>query len=365
MGPERFLRRAHELAERARGRTSPNPIVGSVIVRDGEVVGEGWHEGPGKPHAERMALAAAGDLARGADLYCTLEPCCHYGRTPPCTEGIIEAGIARVWFSVFDPDPQVAGRGAEQLRSAGLKVTSGVLAEEVAYQLRAYRRHRRMGLPWVTAKWAMTLDGKLAAESGDSRWVSGPAARRLVHELRDRVDAVLVGAGTVVADDPALTCRLDEFGPCERPVRQPLRVVVDTHGRTPPTAQVFTDGVAPTLLAVGETCPLTTRPGAELLRLPERDGRVDPTALMSALAARGVVEVLSESGGTLAGTLLREGLVNEVVAVIAPKLVGGAGPSPWDGPGQPAMADALELVHVETSLVGSDTIITGLIEDDC
>ena len=185
MVPSEAMARALALAELAHGRTSPNPVVGCVIVADGRVVGEGYHHGPGQPHAEREALAVAGDRARGATLYCTLEPCCHHGRTPPCTDGIIEAGLARVVFGVLDPDPKVAGRGAEQLHTAGIAVEHGLLAAEIGRQLAAYLHHRRLGRPLVTAKWAMTLDGKLATTSGDSRWVSGPAARILVHELRD------------------------------------------------------------------------------------------------------------------------------------------------------------------------------------
>ena len=353
------MARALALAELARGRTSPNPVVGCVIVADGRVVGEGYHHGPGQPHAEREALAVAGDRARGATLYCTLEPCCHHGRTPPCTDGIIEAGLARVVFGVLDPDPKVAGRGAEQLRAAGIAVEHGLLAAEIGRQLAAYLHHRRLGRPLVTAKWAMTLDGKLATTNGDSRWVSGPAARTLVHELRDHVDAVLIGSGTALADDPSLTVRLDQPA---RPTRNPLRVVVDTQGRLPATAKLLTDGQAPTLWVVSERCDDRDAGRAELLRLPELDGHVDLGALMTELGSRGIVELLSEAGGRLTGNLLRAGLVDRVMAVIAPKLVGGDGPTPWDGPGREPMAAALHLAEVELTPAGDDWVVRGRLE---
>jgi diaminohydroxyphosphoribosylaminopyrimidine deaminase/5-amino-6-(5-phosphoribosylamino)uracil reductase len=359
MAPEAALRRALALAEQARGRTSPNPLVGCVIVRRGQVVGEGFHAAAGGPHAERVALAAAGQAARGATLYCTLEPCRHHGRTPPCTEAIIAAGVGRVVYGLDDPDPRVAGGGAADLRAAGLKVQGGLLAAEVAAQLEAYLHHRRSGRPLVIAKWAMTLDGKLATAGGDSRWVSGPEARARVHALRDRVDAVLVGSGTILADDPSLTCRLADFGPVERPPRNPLRVVLDTAGVTPASARVFTDGAAPTLLAVGADHGPRRRPGAEVLALPERDGHVDPAALLDELGRRGVVELLCESGGGLTGALLRANLVQRVLAVIAPKLVGGGGPTPWDGPGVQTMAEALTLLDPQTERLGPDILVSG------
>ncbi|MBI2299125.1 MAG: bifunctional diaminohydroxyphosphoribosylaminopyrimidine deaminase/5-amino-6-(5-phosphoribosylamino)uracil reductase RibD [Armatimonadetes bacterium] len=361
MSPRSCLRRALELAERGRGRTSPNPIVGCVVVRDGEVVAEAWHTALGEAHAERAALAAAGDRARGATLYCSLEPCCHHGRTPPCTDAILAAGIAEVHFALTDPDARVAGRGAALLRQAGVKVRRGLLAAAAARQLEAYLHHRRTGRPFVVAKWAMTLDGKLATASGDSRWVSGPQARAMLHRLRDRVDAVLVGAGTVLADDPALTCRLAEMEAVARPTRNPLRVVVDTHGRTPAAARVFTDGLAPTLLAVGESAGRVERGGTEVLRLPEREGRVDLGCLLDELGRRGVVELLCEAGGRLSGSLLREGLVQRVLAVVAPKLAGGAGPTPWDGEGVGQMADALRLGNVEVTRAGDDVILSAYV----
>ncbi len=362
MAAEDCLRRAMALAEQAHGRTAPNPMVGCVIVRDGQVVGEGWHAAAGRPHAEREALAQAGELARGAVLYCTLEPCSHHGRTPPCTAGIIAAGVSEVVYAVDDPDPRVAGRGAAQLRAAGLTVSGGCLAAEVSRQLAGYLHQRRTGRPLVTAKWAMTLDGKLATVTGDSRWVSGPAARAMVHRMRDEADAVVVGVGTVLADDPALTCRLAEFGPVARAPRNPLRVIVDTHGRIAPDARVLTDGEAATLWAVGDDAVVTAPPGVEVACLPVRDGRVDLAALLERLGARGVLEVLCEAGGTLTGALLAAGLVQRVVAVIAPKLVGGRGPTPWDAAGAQAMRDARSLGPVSVEQLGDDWVLRADVE---
>lgn len=361
MTPEEYLRRALRLAEQARGRTSPNPLVGCVIVRDGDIVGEGYHAGCGLAHAERVALEAAGERARGATLYCTLEPCGHHGRTPPCTEAIIAAGIATVVYGVDDPDPQVAGSGAAQLRAAGIEVRAGLCREEVERQLAAYLHHRRTGRPLVTAKWAMTLDGKLATATGDSHWVSGTAARRYVHELRDRVDAVMVGIGTVLADDPSLTCRLAEFGPIERPSRHPLRVVVDTHARCPDHAKVRADGLAPTIWAVGEGAAAVATEDVEVLRLPLRDDRIDLAALLEALGARGIVDLLCEAGGGLTGALFAAGLVDRVVAIVAPKLV-GAGPTVWDARGRATMAEAVTLREIEVTRLDEDVILQGAVE---
>ncbi len=362
MTAEDYLRRARNLAETARGRTSPNPVVGCLIVRDGLVVGQGHHAAAGLPHAERIALEAAGELARGATLYCTLEPCCHHGRTPPCTEAIIAAGVASVVCSLLDSDPRVSGHGVESLRRAGLEVTVGPLAEAVSWQLRAYLHHRHTGRPWVTSKWAMTLDGKLATTAGDSRWVSGEAARAVVHRLRDRVDAVMVGSRTVTADDPSLTCRLAELEPVPRATRNPLRVVVDTQGATPRRAAVYTDGLAPTILAVGEGREVQSRPGVELLRLPERRSHIELTALLIELGRRGIVELLCEGGGGLNGALMRAGLVNEVLAFVAPKLLGGDGPTAWSGPGRDKLSAAVRLSRVSVEPVGDDWLVHGLVE---
>jgi len=246
---EAMMRRALALATRGRGLVSPNPLVGAVVVQDSRVVGEGWHDGPGNPHAEIHALRAAGDLARGATLYVTLEPCDHHGRTPPCTNAILEAGVARVVAAARDPNPIVDGRGFDRLRSAGVDVVAGVLESEAERLNEAFATHVRTGLPFVVLKMAATLDGKVAARDGSSRWITGREARAEVHRMRAAADAVLVGAGTALADDPSLTVRDPEYR--GRPV---LRVLADARGRVRPTARLFSDD-APTLVATTEIAP--------------------------------------------------------------------------------------------------------------
>ncbi|QIA27770.1 bifunctional diaminohydroxyphosphoribosylaminopyrimidine deaminase/5-amino-6-(5-phosphoribosylamino)uracil reductase RibD [Thermaerobacter sp. PB12/4term] len=362
-----FMRRALRLAARARGRTHPNPIVGAVIVRDGEVVGEGFHRRAGEPHAEIEALRTAGERARGATLYVTLEPCCHYGRTPPCTGAIMAAGVRRVVVAMVDPDPRVAGRGIAALAAAGIEVAVG-LEEEAARRLNeAYIVHRRLGRPMVTAKYAMTLDGRIATARGDSRWVTGIRARRWAHRLRDRVDAILVGVGTVLADDPLLTVRLHPGG------RDPLRIVLDSHARTPPTArvvQVARLSPAPTWVAVTPGAPAARvrgleEAGARIVTLPAGpDGRVSLPHLLRLLAAEGVVHLLVEGGATVHGAFFGARLVDRVVALVAPKLAGGAeAPGPIAGPGVERMADAPVLRRVFARRLGSDWLIGGYLYD--
>src|SRR5215218_7879340 len=294
-GPdEAWMARAVALAEGGRGVTSPNPMVGAVLVRDGRVVGEGFHQAAGGPHAEALALAAAGAAAAGATCYVTLEPCAHHGRTPPCADALVAAGVARVVAAMADPDPRVDGAGLARLRTAGVEVTVGVGADAAAEQNAAYLTHRRLGRPRVTLKAAASLDGKVAAPDGTSQWITGPDARADGHRLRAEADAVLVGAGTALADDPRLTVRLPGHGG-----RQPLRVVADAAGRLAPAGHLF-DGEAPTLVATTPAAPAAAvdawkAAGAEVLicnRAP--DGGVDVEDLLRALAARGVLELLVE-----------------------------------------------------------------------
>jgi len=318
------MARAVLLARRGLGRTSPNPPVGAVVVKGGRVVGEGWHRRAGGSHAEVIALTQAGTGARGATLYLTLEPCTHHGRTPPCVPAVIASGVRRVVIGVGDPNPRVRGRGVRALRAAGIAVTTGVLSEE-AGEVSAWFRHfivRRR--PYVILKLAASLDGRIATARGASRWVSGLPARRWVHVLRDQVDAVMVGAGTVLADDPALTCRV-------RGGRDPVRVVVDGRLRVSPHARVFRQvSLAPTLVATtaragtGRRRALA-RAGAEILVFPGRAGRLRIGVLLRVLAARGIVSVLIEGGGDLAAAALRERAVDRVVLVSAPLLIGGDG----------------------------------------
>jgi diaminohydroxyphosphoribosylaminopyrimidine deaminase/5-amino-6-(5-phosphoribosylamino)uracil reductase len=366
-----YMLRALELADRALGRTSPNPPVGAVVVKDGRIVGEGFTQPPGQAHAEVMALAAAGPHADGADLFVTLEPCCHHGRTPPCTDAILRAGVRQVHVATLDPFPLVDGRGVERLRQAEVKVTIGA-HEDAARRLNAAFFHAvRTGRPFVTAKWAMTLDGKIATSQGDSRWVSGPEARRLVHRERDASDAIVVGLGTVLADDPLLTVRLDPADDRRAARAQPpWRVVLDSTGRLPPASQLArpADGQR-TLLVTTERAP---RERLDRLRAAgvtvevvaaAADDRVDPAAALAALHARGAIRVLLEAGATLAGAFVDAGLVDRVLAFIAPKLVGGAeAPTPLAGTGRARMAEAVRLQGVTSQAVGSDLLIDGWVE---
>ncbi|HYP22907.1 MAG TPA: bifunctional diaminohydroxyphosphoribosylaminopyrimidine deaminase/5-amino-6-(5-phosphoribosylamino)uracil reductase RibD, partial [Actinomycetota bacterium] len=299
---ERYMARALELASTP-AFASPNPRVGAVVVRDGAVLGEGAHEGPGTPHAE--ALALSGIDARGATVYVSLEPCNHHGRMPPCAPALAEAGVARVVAAMEDPDPRVAGSGFEVLRAAGIDVEVGLLRDRAERLNRAYLHHRRTGRAFVSLKLALTLDGRMTAADGSSQWITGPEARRIVHARRVECDAVMVGAGTVLADDPQLTAR-DVPAP-----RQPLRVIVDAAGRVPASAAALGDGsvVATTAAAPHETQIAWKETGAEVLVLPEESGGVDLGALLDALGSRNVVEVLCEGGPRLASSLVRDDLV--------------------------------------------------------
>ena len=360
----RFMVRAVELARRGAGFTNPNPLVGCVIVRSGRVIGEGWHERYGEAHAEANALADCarrGEDPSGATAYVTLEPCAHHGKQPPCADALLSAGVARVVAGSSDPNPLVAGKGLARLEAAGVEVVRGMLREECDALNPVFFHFIRTGRPYVVAKWAMTADGRIACASGDSRWVTGEAGRRDAHRLRHRLAAVMVGSGTVLADDPELTCRL-EGG------RQPLRVVCDSHLRIPEGSRlVQTVEKAPLLVACGE--PPADGPhaqkvdrlrslGVEVARLPGSDGRVDLRALMGCLGEHGIDSVLLEGGARLHAAAWEAGLVNEVVAYVAPKVVGGvAAPGPVAGAGVRAMAGAWQLGDPHVSLVGNDVRI--------
>jgi diaminohydroxyphosphoribosylaminopyrimidine deaminase / 5-amino-6-(5-phosphoribosylamino)uracil reductase len=350
---EAFLRRAIDLAERGLGRCAPNPMVGAVVVRDGVVAGRGWHRGPGTAHAETVALAEAGDRARGATLYVTLEPCSHQGRTPACAPAVVEAGVARVVTGMRDPNPMVDGRGFELLRAAGVDVRTDVLPDECARLVEGFATHMRSGLPFVTLKLAASLDGKTAARDGSSRWITGEEARRDAHRLRARAGAVIVGAGTAAADDPALTVRLDGYEG-----RQPLRVLVDSSGRTPASRRLF-DGEAPLLVATteraGDAAAAWSAAGAEVLTLPAGATGVSMPALIEALGAREVQDALIEGGPELAWTSIEEGVVDRLVLYLAPKLIGGRdAPGVLGGAGVASIADALGAVVESLETVGPD-----------
>lgn len=357
-----FMRLALQEADAALGSTSPNPAVGAVVVKDGQVVGRGHTQPPGGPHAEVIALREAGVAARGATVYSTLEPCGHAGRTPPCTRALIEAGVTEVVFALDDPDEQVNGDGARQLRAAGVRVTAGDGAPEATWMLQGYLKHRRTGLPAVIVKYAASLDGRIASASGDARWVSGPEARAWVHRLRRRMDAVAVGSGTVLADDPELTVRPPaHLTPTE--TTQPLRVVIDSRGRTPATARVL--GAGSLVATLAESPPAwrdaLAETGAEVLVLPSAGGYVSLEALLQNLGERGVVNLLVEGGGTLLGSLFDERRVDRLYAVIAPIVIGAASaPAAVVGRGAQVMAQAARLQHPTVEQLGDDTLIAGV-----
>lgn len=354
---EELMREALELALRGWGRVSPNPLVGALVVRGDEVVGRGWYEGPrGSDHAEIRALREAGERAAGATVISTLEPCSHQGSTPPCTRALIAAGVTTVIAGTRDPNPVVDGRGIRQLRDAGIDVRVGVLEREARRLNRPFERHVTTGRPFVTLKMASSLDGKAAAADGSSRWITGDAARADVHRLRAGADAIVVGVGTALADDPALTVRDERFVGA----RAALRVVVDSGGRLEPTGRLF-DPTAPTLVATTErTDPARVRAwraaGADAVVLDQDGhGRVALRSLVDELGKRDAQWVLVEGGPTIAWSFLRDDLVDQVVMFLAPILVGGAGaPSAVMGAGIPSIDRAIRLEPTSIERVGDD-----------
>jgi diaminohydroxyphosphoribosylaminopyrimidine deaminase/5-amino-6-(5-phosphoribosylamino)uracil reductase len=358
--------RALALAERAAGLVAPNPLVGAVVVRDQEIVGEGWHLGPGHLHAEAVALAAAGERARGATLYVTLEPCTHQGRTPPCAPLVAASGVSRVVVATGDPNALVDGRGIAHLRGAGIEVVTGVREAEAIRQNAGFLKHIRSGLPHVTLKMAASLDGKAAARDGTSRWITGEAAREEVHRLRAAAGAIVVGAGTAVRDDPSLTVRHPAF-----PERRPLRVIVDAAGTVPHTHNVFADGAAPTLVATSEAAPQERREawraaGAEVLLLSEPGShRVALDRLLAELGKREIQRVLIEGGPTLASEMVRMGLVDQLVLFLAPILIGGReAPSVLMGEGIASISEPHRLQIVEIARVGDDIKVVADVHRD-
>ncbi|MBI4560995.1 MAG: bifunctional diaminohydroxyphosphoribosylaminopyrimidine deaminase/5-amino-6-(5-phosphoribosylamino)uracil reductase RibD [Candidatus Rokubacteria bacterium] len=358
-----FMRRALELASRAQGLTSPNPLVGAVVVKSGSVLGEGYHREAGAPHAEIEALKAAGQAARRGTLYVTLEPCIHQGRTGPCVPVVLAAGISRVVAAAADPNPKVQGRGIAALRRAGVEVSVGILEAEARELNRAFFTFMIERRPLVTLKAALTLDGKIAAWDMTSRWITGEPARHEAHRLRSRADAIAVGIGTLLADDPLLTVRLPEPWP-----REPLRVIVDSQARTPVTARVLTAGRPErTLIAVSESAPqdrvgMLEATGATVLPLPSRDGRVDLARLLGALAERLVVAVLLEGGAELNAGFLEAGLVDRVALFVAPLLLGGAGAPGLVGGRGRSLKEAFRLQGLAVRQVGGDLLIEGDLE---
>lgn len=358
-----YMRLALDLAQQGCGWTNPNPMVGAVIVKNGRIIGQGYHHRCGGLHAEREALKNCAEPPEGATLYVTLEPCCHQGRQPPCTDAILDAGIRRVVVGSGDPNPLAAGKGLEILRSHGVEVEAGVLQPECDALNRVFFHFIQTRRPYVVMKYAMTLDGKTATRTGASQWITGEAARQQVHRDRHRYAAILVGVGTVLADDPLLTCRM-EGG------RNPLRIICDTHLRTPLESQIVrTAKDVPTVLAAVSPAPerrtALEAAGCHVWDLPDRDGHVDLGALMARLGAEDIDSVLLEGGGTLNWAALEQGLVQRVQAYVAPKLFGGAGAkSPVGGLGVETPAQAVRLKNTAIIPIGEDFLIESEVDTD-
>ncbi|MEJ2592312.1 MAG: bifunctional diaminohydroxyphosphoribosylaminopyrimidine deaminase/5-amino-6-(5-phosphoribosylamino)uracil reductase RibD [Candidatus Thiodiazotropha sp.] len=362
----RFMARALQLARRGLYTTHPNPRVGCVLIREGEIVGEGYHRRAGEPHAERNALAAAGSEAGGATAYVTLEPCCHHGRTPPCSDGLIEAGVTRVVAAMRDPNPKVAGQGLAQLRAAGIEVTEGVMQAEAEALNPGFIKRMREGLPYVRCKLAMSLDGRTAMASGESQWITSAAAREDVHRLRAHSAAILTGIGTVTADDPAMNVRLspEALGlDADLATPQPLRVVLDPLLQTPPTAKMLTLP-GPVLVLCGDEARLRAAPleaaGAQVATLPADGERLDLHEVMAFLAAQEINEVLLESGAVLAGAMLAAGLIDELRVYLAPHLMGSGARGLFHLPGLLEMRDRIALRITDLRQVGEDIRITAI-----
>jgi diaminohydroxyphosphoribosylaminopyrimidine deaminase/5-amino-6-(5-phosphoribosylamino)uracil reductase len=351
-----YMSLALQLARSANGQTSPNPLVGAVVVKDGAIVGMGAHLKAGEPHAEVHALRMAGDKAKGATLYVTLEPCSHHGRTPPCADAVVEAGIARTVVAVLDPNPLVAGRGVARLRDAGVEVSVGVLEEEARRLNEVFFHFITTGKPFVTVKTASTLDGKIATETGHSRWITGEEAREQVHLLRRQHDAILVGVNTVIADDPALTARQNgvETG------RQPIRVILDTRLRIPLGSRVVTDGKAPTWVYTTTLAPVEKRQELEKrgVRVILLDGwQVAVERVLESLGQQGISSLLVEGGAAVNGSFLRAKAIQKIIHYVSMKLVGGGdAPTPFGGTGIAMMDDAVTLRDVEVERVGQRDI---------
>ncbi len=351
-----YMERALHLAEQGRGRVSPNPMVGAVLVKEGRIIGEGFHACYGGLHAERAALESCREAPRGSTLYVTLEPCCHYGKQPPCTDAVLENGIRRVVVGSGDPNPLVAGKGIEKLKAHGVEVTEGVLQGPCEKLNEIFFHFIRTKTPYVIMKYAMTMDGKLACVSGASRWITGETARKKVHEDRNQYTAIMVGVGTVLADDPLLTCRLPQG-------RNPVRIVCDTHLRTPVYAQVVaTASQTRTILASCCTDPERREPyleaGCELLAVPEKNGHLDLAALMEKLGAKGIDSILLEGGAELHWSALQAGIVQKVQAYIGTKLFGGQkAPSPVGGNGVPTPEEAFRLAPPAVTVLGEDLLL--------
>lgn len=358
---DRYMWMALDLARQGRGRTSPNPMVGAVIVQDSEVVGTGYHQAAGSPHAEIIALQKAKGKAKGATLYLNLEPCNHHGRTGPCTEAIIKAGISRVVAALEDPNPLVSGQGFTRLEEAGIKVKRGVLEDKARQLNEAFIKYISVGLPFVGVKVAMSLDGKIGTITGDSQWITGEKARQFVHRLRDHTDVIMVGIGTVIKDNPRLTTRIEDG-----PGKDPVRVIVDSTARLPIDARVIESGSsARTILAVTEQappekCKALKEKGVEVIAVRSRQGFVDLVELMKELAKRELTTVLVEGGSTLNYSLLSQGLIDKLFIFIAPLIIGGRqSPTAFGGSGIEKLSKAWSVENIEMKQFDRDLLLIG------
>ena len=359
MEDKNYMQRAIELAKKGAGFVNPNPMVGAVIVKDGKVIGEGYHEQFGGLHAERNALKdckAKGNSPSGATLYVTLEPCCHYGKTPPCTEAIIESGIGRVVIGTLDVNPVVAGKGAEILRSNGIRVEVGLLAEECKKLNRVFNKFVVTGQPYIVMKYAMTADGKIATATGESKWITGDEARENVHRLRKNLSGIMVGVNTVITDNPMLDCRLDESA------KNPVRIICDSYLRTPLDSNVVKtadkiDTIIATSCGDEKKVAEYEKRGCKILILPKEKTGIDLKSLMLELGKMGIDSVLIEGGGTLNYSALESKIVDEIHIHMAPKIFGGSSKSPVEGLGIDDITKAIKLNPISTTWAGEDLII--------
>ena len=362
---ERFMKQALGLARKGAGRVSPNPLVGALIVRDGTVAGAGYHRRFGGPHAEVHALMQAGDRARGADIYVTLEPCSHKGKTPPCADALIHAGVGRVFVGMVDPNPLVSGRGIKKLEAAGIAVESGILENEGCRLNESYLKYITTGMPFVVLKAAVTLDGRIATRTGDSKWITCPESRNFAHRLRYEADAVMVGSGTLLADDPELTVRLGK-----KASKQPKRVIVDGRLRIPLTSRVLQPDFASGTMIVTHPCKAATpkahkimAAGAQVLAVSQKNGHIDMRMLLRKLAASGIASVLIEGGAELSASALACGVVDKVCIFYAPKLIGGRqAVGMIGGEGCARIAEAASIVDIRLRRIKDDILLEGYIE---
>lgn len=361
MTDEKFMAEALRIAKNAEGRTSPNPMVGAVIVKDGKIIAEGWHRKAGTPHAEIHALNMAGSLAKDSTMYVTLEPCSHFGRTPPCANKIVDAGIKKVVVAMKDPNPLVAGKGIEILRAAGIEVEVGILENDARRLNEVFLKYITKKIPFVTAKFACSLDGKISTVTGESQWISCEESRKFVHHLRDISDGIMVGVGTVLNDNPSLTSRIENG-------KNPVRIIVDSFARTPLNAKILNDGAAKTIIAVTENAPAEKvvklkKSGAEIIF--SGNLQVELNLLMQELINREITSVLLEGGGTLNFSMFRAGLVDKVFAFVAPKIIGGkTSLTPVAGGGFEKLSDAVNLENLTAEKIGTDILISGYVNQD-